>query len=84
MQQFSTRWAVPIVVLLLLLTPTLGANDPGHDSLYLQKVGDNATGNLNTTGNLTATTIQATSRFFGPNLDLRTDGRGWTNLPDQP
>jgi len=74
-QQFSTRWVIPIVVLLFLLTPAFGENDPGHDTLYVLKLGDsNVTGTINISENLTATIVQATSRFFGPNLDLRGDG----------
>jgi len=64
-----------MVVLLLLLTPVLGANNPGHDTLYVLKLGNsNVTGTINISENLTATIVQATSRFFGPNLDLRGDG----------
>src|ERR1043165_7395387 len=74
-QWVSIRWAVPIAIMLLLLTPALGANDPGHDALYVLKLGDsNVTGTINISENLTATIVQATSRFFGPNLDLRGDG----------
>jgi hypothetical protein len=74
-QQFLTRWAVPIVVLLLLLPVSIAANDPGHDSLYVLKIGDsNVTGTINISANITATIVQATSRFFGPNIDIRGDG----------
>jgi hypothetical protein len=56
----------------------VAANDPGHDSLYVLKIGDNITGSINVSGNVTATLVQATSRFFGPNLDIRGDGTSST------
>jgi hypothetical protein len=64
------------MLLLLLAVPlVLAANDPGHDSLYVLKIGDsNVTGNINITGNLTAQLVRVTSRFFGDNLDIRADG----------
>jgi hypothetical protein len=63
-----------LLVGLIALNVAAAANDPGHDSLYLLKLGDNVTGNINLTGNLTATLVQATGRFFGPNIDIRGDG----------
>jgi hypothetical protein len=63
-----------IAVLLLSVSLVLAANNPGHDTLYVLKIGDNITGPINITSNLTATLVQATSRFFGPNLDIRGDG----------
>jgi len=74
-QQISIRGVVPLVVLLLLLPLSIAANDPGHDSLYVLKIGDsNVTGTINISANITATIVQATSRFFGPNIDIRGDG----------
>jgi hypothetical protein len=66
--------------LLLLAAPlVLAANDPGHDTLYVLRIGNtNVSGSINLTGNITATLVQATSRFFGPNLDLRGDGTSST------
>lgn len=69
-----SRLAVAALLFLAAVLPALGANDPGHDSLYVLKIGDNVTGNINLTGNLTATLVQATGRFFGPNIDIRGDG----------
>jgi hypothetical protein len=71
--------AVRLLLLLLLLVViahnALATNNPGHDSLYVLKIGDsNVTGTINLTGNVTATIVQATSRFFGPNVDIRGDG----------
>jgi hypothetical protein len=67
------------LVLLVALNTVFAVNDPGHDSLYVLKLGDsNVSGSINLTGNLTATLVQATSRFFGPNIDIRGDGTSST------
>ena len=64
------------LALLFLLVPlVLAANDPGHDTLYVLRLGDtNVTGTINISGNLTATLVEATGRFFGPNLDIVGNG----------
>jgi hypothetical protein len=64
------------IIALALLTPllTIAQNDPGHDSLYVLRSGDNITGNFNITGNVTAEVVQITSKFFGDYLDIRANG----------
>jgi hypothetical protein len=73
-EQFALAFV--LLVLVILIAPNTHAeNDPGHDSLYVLRIGDtNITGTINLTGNVTATIVQATSRFFGPNVDIRGDG----------
>jgi|GEM_PF-6885455 len=44
-----------IIILSLFASIALAANDPGHDSLYVLKVGDTISGNLNISQNLTIT-----------------------------
>lgn len=76
MQQFSTRWCVPLLTVLLLLLPlVLGANDPGHDSLYVLKNGDSVIiGSINLTANVTAGSIRAATLFYGDLIDIRGNG----------
>jgi len=50
-------------------------NDPGHDSLYVLKLGDSTIlGNLNVTGNITTTQLTAEERVFSPYLVIKGDG----------
>jgi hypothetical protein len=63
-----------LVLSFLLLPIAIAQNDPGHDSLYILRSGDNITGNFNITGNVTAEVVQITSRIFGDNLDIRANG----------
>ena len=37
-------------LLFLAITPAVGANDPGHDSLYIERAGDNVSGTFNFSG----------------------------------
>ncbi len=72
-----------IILSFIIIIPLFGfnayaANDPGHDSLYVLKLGDNITGNINITGNLTATLVEAKGWFFGPNIVVRGDGSAST------
>jgi hypothetical protein len=63
-----------ITSIAILSASVLAANNPGHDSLYVLKIGDNVTGNINISGNLTATLVEAKGWFFGPNIVVRGDG----------
>jgi hypothetical protein len=65
---------VAMLAAIIALSGATAANDPGHDTLYVLRLGDNVTGSFNISGNITATLVQATSRFFGPNIDIRGDG----------
>jgi hypothetical protein len=74
-------WCKSVIMALLLLASALSvtaANNPGHDSLYVLRLGDNVTGNFNITGNISATLVQVSTRFFGNNLDIRADGTSST------
>ena len=80
--QISTLFSALLIATLFLLTiiPFVNAaNNPGHDSLYVLKLGDNITGSLNISGNLTATLVKASSKFFGDSLDIFADSA--TNHP---
>ncbi len=68
-----------VLLVALVMTAVAAENDPGHDNLYVLKLGDsNVTGSINISANLTAELVQATGRFFGPNIDIRGDGSGST------
>ena len=49
-------------------------NDPGHDTLYVLKIGDNMTGSLNLTGSLTASSLRTASLIYGSYLDIWANG----------
>jgi len=60
---------------LFTVSPVGAANDPGHDSLYVLRVGDtNITGSVNLTGNVTANNLQWVSLLYGTLLDIRANG----------
>jgi len=60
---------------LLLPSIALAANDPGHDSLYVLRMGDtNITGSINISANVTATFVRFTSKAFGDYLDIIANG----------
>jgi len=68
-----------LIVLALLLTvlaqSVLAANDPGHDSLYVLRLGDtNITGDINLTGSLTASLVRFNNKTFGDYLDINANG----------
>ena len=70
---------------LVLVGSALGANNPGHDTLYVLKVGDsNVTGSINITSNLTATFVQFTSKAFGSLLDVVANGTDLGASPPVP
>jgi len=48
------------IALEIFITPTLAANDPGHDTLYILRGGDNVTGNYKIIGNLNVTILYDT------------------------
>ena len=73
-----------ILILLLLGIPLLStlsfaANDPGHDILYVLKLGDsNVTGSINVSQNLTANYLAATVKLIGSDLDIWANGSTYT------
>ena len=69
-------------VLALTLPIVLAANNPGHDTLYVLKIGDNITGSLNLTGNLTAFGLQTATLVYGNQLDIWANGTQQT--PSKP
>ena len=76
----------PILVLLfalfmfvLSITPVvLAANNPGHDTLYVLKIGDNMTGSLNLTGGIVANSLKSVTVIQGNNLDIWANETGAT------
>lgn len=66
---------IAVAIWLLLLPLAVAANDPGHDSLYVLRIGDtNVTGSINLTGNVTASFVRFTSKAFGDYLDIVANG----------
>jgi len=65
-----------VVALLLSSIPSiLAANDPGHDSLYVLKIGDSyVEGSINLTNSLNATLVKFTNKAFGSYLDIVANG----------
>ena len=60
-----------LVTILILIQIASAANDPGHDTLYIEEEGDSElNGSFNVTGNLSAEDII----FSGSQLDVRGDG----------
>src|SRR3569832_440298 len=80
------RYAKSLCLLLLLLfsSSVLAANDPGHDSLYVLKIGDsNVVGNINITSSLNASLVKFTNKAFGDYLDINANGT-ILGAPSQP
>ena len=64
-----------LIIIILSIPLVMAFNDPGHDSLYVLKLGDSIiTGSLNITEDLKANQITAQQRIFSPNLVVRGDG----------
>jgi hypothetical protein len=65
-----------IIILITAMTLQVNAfNDPGHDSLYVLKIGDSTIiGSLNITQNLTTRQLTAQERVFSPYLIIKGDG----------
>jgi hypothetical protein len=76
-----------LTVLLLLLmscASVFAANDPGHDSLYILKIGNSSVvGSINISDQLNATLIRFTNRAFGDYLDINANGT-ILGAPSQP
>ena len=68
------KWVL-ILSLLLCLPLALAANDPGHDTLYVLRVGDtDVTGSINLTSNFTAASIRYVTLLYGNQLNIRSNG----------
>jgi hypothetical protein len=61
-------------VILLIISIQAFAYDPGHDTLYIFKSGDNLTGYLNVSQNVTGLGYYTYTRFSGANLTISSDG----------
>ena len=74
MRKEKTTWKKAFMILMMLiitLSIVIAANDPGHDTLYVEQTGDSEiTGNLNISGNLSVEDVI----FSGVDLDVRGDG----------
>jgi hypothetical protein len=67
----KNKLIVWIFVTIILLATALAANDPGHDTLYIEEDGDSdLNGSFGVLGNLTAYNMI----FSGTSLDVRGDG----------
>jgi trimeric autotransporter adhesin len=68
--------AIIILLLAVALAPNvLAANDPGHDTLYVLKIGDSyVAGSINITANLTANSVRYATLLYGDQLDIRANG----------
>ena len=81
----SSHLLILLLALLLALNTAMAANSPGHDSLYVLKLGSsNVTGSINLTGNLTASLVQFTTKAFGPTLDISANGTDLGSGPSVP
>jgi hypothetical protein len=64
-----------LTVLFAVMPVALAANDPGHDNLYVLKLGDsNVTGSINLSAQLTAQLVRVSNKFFGDYLDIVANG----------
>ena len=62
-------------LLAMLSSLSTAANDPGHDNLYVLKLGDsNVTGSINLSAQLTADLVRVSTKFFGDYLDIIANG----------
>ena len=75
---------ISLLLLLFLVEFAFAANNPGHDTLYILKLGDNMTGSLNISGNITATIVQFSSKAFGNRLDVVANGTDLGTGPSVP
>jgi trimeric autotransporter adhesin len=68
--------AIIILLLAIALAPNaFAANDPGHDTLYVLKIGDSyVAGSINITANLTANSVRYATLLYGDQLDIRANG----------
>lgn len=66
---------VSIILFFLLIPLSIAQNDPGHDSLYVLKIGNSSiSGSLNISNKLIAKQIELEERLFSPYLVIRGDG----------
>ena len=63
-----------LLVITILIPIALAANNPGHDSLYVLRIGDNITGPINITGTLNAYSLQTATLMYGSGLDIQANG----------
>lgn len=66
-----------IILFLLCFVPVIvfAQNDPGHDSLYVLKIGNSTiSGSLNVTDVITTRELTTQERVFSPHLIIRGDG----------
>jgi len=75
-----------LLIMMLAAAPlAIAANDPGHDTLYVLKIGDsNVIGSINISENLTARFVRVTSKFFGDYLDILANGSASIVVPTTP
>jgi hypothetical protein len=71
---------IVVLALMMSITAVNAFNDPGHDSLYVLKLGSSEIdGSLNITGTLSVSqTIYSADRFFGPHLVVKADGNTYS------
>jgi hypothetical protein len=70
-----------VLLVIIVAQAALAANNPGHDSLYVLKLGNSdVAGSINITGGLNATLVRATGKFFGDYLDIVANGTVGSSL----
>ena len=72
---YAVRPVGLVLVWLVLVGGVLALNDPGHDTLYVLKVGDsNVSGSINLTGGVTTQLLKVATVVQGDFLDLWVNG----------
>lgn len=63
------------IMLLTTISAVIAANDPGHDTLYIEETGNSSlTGSLNVSSQLQSNIFKMISRFFGDYIDVKANG----------
>ncbi|MFP4568347.1 MAG: hypothetical protein ACLFN8_05375, partial [Candidatus Woesearchaeota archaeon] len=79
-KKITHLYLLTLITIIILTTNTLAFNDPGHDSLYVLKLGDsNITGSINVSDSIRTQRIWVDDRLFGPYLTIRADGVASSN-----
>ncbi len=68
------RFFIISIIAISSFYTVIAANNPGHDSLYILKLGDNVTGNINVTGSFLANNLQTATLLYGSGLDIQANG----------
>lgn len=81
-EKFLLLLIMMLAIMLIAVPSALAANNPGHDTLYVLKIGSsNVIGSINISENLTARFVRVTSKFFGDYLDILANGSASIIVP---